>query len=79
MSHREITLIVLSAILGVISVAALAFGISNYNMNQKYELILDIACEYSGSESQCKQGLKMFKDMSMDTLKTYHLPSYKGL
>lgn len=37
----------------------------------KYEAILDTACEWSGNNYSCEQGVKMLKGMSIEDIRSF--------
>lgn len=74
MTSREKTLIGLSVLLAVLFFAMSIALCSIAEENKKYKAILDIACDYSGDVSTCKQGIKMFKGMSLKDLENFNVP-----
>lgn len=72
MTKREKTLTVVS-----VSIAILFFGLAVAlcvvsDENKKYQAILDVACDYSGNASNCKQGIKMLKGMSIKDIENFN-------
>lgn len=76
MSKQEKLLIFSTACFALLSLLLGAFLIKAQEENKKYETILDIACQYSGSEKQCRNGLEMFKNMSTSEINKYRLDDY---
>lgn len=61
----------IGAIIGlVIAVVATIIGLIIMGHEiEKYDAILDMACNYSGASYSCEQGVKMLKGMSVDDIK----------
>ena len=56
------------AVLAVACVGLLIWAINLNNDVNKYEKILELSCDYSGSSSSCRQGIKMFKTMPLEEI-----------
>lgn len=67
----------MAAIIALFAIVIFGLSIALCSMaeeNKKYKAILDISCDYSGNVSNCKQGIKMLKGMSIKDLENFSLP-----
>ena len=62
----------IGAIIGlIIAVIATIIGLIIMGHEiEKYDAILDMACNYSGASYSCEQGVKMLKGMSVEDIKS---------
>ncbi len=71
MTNKEKGFIWLSiALLCFLVVFAINFFIARTEID-KYEAILDVACDYSGNRYSCEQGVKTLKGMSAEDIKDF--------
>ncbi len=75
MTNKEKALIAVSVILALIVFGlAIALCVANEKAN-KYQTILDFACNYSGDTPACKQGVRMLEDMDVKDIENFSMPS----